>query len=70
MKSEKEIKELFNSSYRDIEDALGIEILNGQHSEGIKAALNWVLDGKIPFKRFRIPRKSSLDYLRESDTNE
>lgn len=44
MKSEKEIKELLEiRSFKELERRLDIKIRNGQHTEGIRKALAWVL---------------------------
>lgn len=45
MKSSKEIKELLGTStYKEIEEKLGIKIRNGQTIAGIRTALRWVLE--------------------------
>ena len=42
MKSEEEIQNLLQGSYKEVEKALGIEIRNGQAMEGVRKALKWV----------------------------
>jgi hypothetical protein len=43
MKTKEEIKELMTSSLKIIEKNIDIKIRNGQAAEGVRKALNWVL---------------------------
>ena len=52
MKSEADIKLLLTKSRKEIEYELDIKIQNGQATEGIRKALNWVLSDKYSTKVF------------------
>jgi len=45
MKNKEEIEKMIkNTCYKDLENHLDIKIRNGQTVQGIKKALNWVLN--------------------------
>jgi hypothetical protein len=52
MKSEADIKFLLTRSRKEIEHELDMKIRNGQATEGIRKALNWVLSEKYSIKVF------------------
>ena len=57
MKSETDIKFLLTKPWKEIEHELDIKIRNGQAIEGIRKALNWVLNDKYSTKVFpNLPR--------------
>ncbi len=43
MKTKRQIENILNSSYKNLEKELDIKIRNGQTVEGIRKSLNWVL---------------------------
>lgn len=44
MRSQQEINDLLQANYKELEQATGIKIRNGQAAEGIRKALIWVLN--------------------------
>lgn len=46
MRSKAELEKILNMSRKEMEQTIGIKIVNGQGSQAVKSTINWVLGNK------------------------